>query len=1187
MDQTNQINEPLPPNQKTTLQEPPEQAPKGSWLGCILGVLILGTLVALGGTYYIYSRYLDGAALKTQFEQQVSEALGLPVRVESIQLQFPTVNFSGISIGSASSASDLPNGTIYQLSATPDLWDLFGGKVVFENISIASANIRLTRGPAGINLGPRAGAGSTPVSPAPPSGETSAFPLRNLEALNISVIINDLTRGKTFAVSLAKGEISRALVSQGIPISLDGKLENLGTFAVTGNLHWPGRIEAKCALTNLNQKEILSLFPDKASQVPNDIDLERVSANLDLSDTGKVSITDLVLTAKPGISLKGSFQADSLSPLNGKASVAFEPMPLSGILSLAKAYLPDSAKNFQIQGGKSGGGLNITFAGGVMQVEKAWAKPEDIRLTTAHLGSPLENLSGEISYSGGQLTWENLEAKLSGIKAYSQKGNLSPADDFKGQGDLSLKVEAEPALRSLKKHLPLEVERLQLGGSLDFAGKVHLRGAASTLNGSVNLAKLKFVTPTGNFPVEVESGQAKLTDAGPLSGKIQIEEFSGKILGTTLKVKGFIENGPDPKFDLEADADLDLHNLHASLPIENQVFKKESKIAGRAIVSAKAKGSLKKPVVEGSVQLVNASFAMPSRNIGFSEISGSVLGDMKSARVSKLSAKVAGGKLTLDGKVENYSDPILSTTGTLTGANLGEIRTFLGNNFPTFPKELDVSGHADLELSIQGRAAEPKIQGTAVLAGTKLSHPVLMRPLVQMVGPIKFDNKTIQTEQLQLNWGSSTVRLVGKVEDLATFKLNFGYSIQPLDLTDISQFFLAPTGYKATGTGVGSGEIKGPLEKMVISGTAAMAAGQFEAPISKSNPQTFKFPFTDLAAPYHFTQGVLTLKDMTLKIFNGTLQGSGKVFVKETPIRFSFDSKVTNLETQAFLALNTTKKDVLSGPIDLSFKSEGNATGLESMNGGWSLNMKKGRYQAPPVMAQILGMLNASNLASGDLTGVQGYFKFERGKMQSDDLLFKSPFGTANYKGTVGLDTSLSGTFYLNLTEQACKGSPILQQISSDGKGAEIPVGVKGTLLSPSIDLKLEKLLENAAKKQVKNLLKDALLGKEAPASPASGTQTAPPKTKKDPGKILLEGILGNLGGKEKPAPAPPPQPPAPTPTPPQGQTPAPAPAPQTPPAPTVAPTPVASPTEPLSPDKQIKKDLKKIGKDLKKIFKF
>ncbi|MBI3039131.1 hypothetical protein HYY75_08805, partial [bacterium] len=542
-----------------------------------------------------------------------------------------------------------------------------------------------------------------------------------------------------------------------------------------------------------------------------------------------------------------------------------------------------------------------------------------------------------------------------------------------------------------------------------------------------------------------------------------------------------------------------------------------------------------------------------------------------------IKAVLAGGNLTADGRIDDFVHPVIKANGQITEIALTEVKKFLSRNFPAFPKNLDFSGKADLEISVSGEATQPNVSGTAVLRGANFSHPSAFRPAKRIVGPLKFNNNTLIIEELMMDWGSSSIKLKGTVDDLASFKTNFEYLVSPLDVSDIGEFFLSQTGYKIFGAGDATGKIHGTLEKLVVEGVAKVPSGRFETPISKNSPSTFKFPFTDLNSPFSFSSKVLTISKASAKFFEGVFETSGKVFLAEKPVKFSFDSKLQGVGVQAFLSANTSLKNVLSGNVDVTFQTSGDTTGLDSLEGNSTILMKSGRYQAPPVAAEIFSALNAPNLSSGELKGLTGNFVFKNGKMNSKDLIFKSDSGSISFEGTVGLDTSLSGKALVNLQRDVCQQSQLLKQLIGDQSSLEIPVGVKGSILSPSLDLRIDKMLKKVAERKIKEALIDAVTGKSSSeeAQNASGTSSAslnlPTKSvEKDLKKALektinkeLGKILGVPPSKIASAPVQETQEPQP-----------------------VASAPSPAP-EPKSPEKQIKQEIKKIGKNLKKLFKF
>jgi len=385
------------------------------------------------------------------------------------------------------------------------------------------------------------------------------------------------------------------------------------------------------------------------------------------------------------------------------------------------------------------------------------------------------------------------------------------------------------------------------------------------------------------------------------------------------------------------------------------------------------------------------------------------------------------------------------------------------------------------------------------------------------------------------------------VKDLASFQTALSFTVKPLDLTDLASFFLAEHGYQVRGSGEAEGTIAGPPAGLNIEGEAKIPSGQIIAPISSSNKTAYAFPFQNLSTRFRFVGGILSINEARARVFGGTLQGNGSINPRQAPIRFDLNATGESLRTEAFLAENTSQKQVISGPINGNLNAKGDITGLSSWNGNGSVNMKSGRYQAPPVVTPILSALNLSQFASGDLTGINGTFALRNGIMTTEDLTFLSTIGKAFYRGDVGLDTTLNGDLNLVFAQVAVAQSQILQQISLDGTSVSIPTKVRGTLLAPLFPgFSPGKLAQLGLQRTGQKVLQDVLLGK----SRTTETGTASASGKIDPGKELLRGLEGLFKKKKS----------NPTPT-------------------TTEPA-----KEGTSPDKELQKDL---GKELQRLFKF
>lgn len=1167
-----------------------EEKPRSSrarLIGIFLGAIGFIVLLLCGAIYYAYVNYLDPAALKRQVEENAGKILGMPVSVADVSLRWPTITMTGLRVGDSASES-LPLVEIGMVAATPDMFELLSGKVMLDSVFVSSVSVKLTRAADGTFVLPPS---RTPAVGVTPTGkgavidlDVRGLPLRQLEIEQVRLTLNDLASKKTFAAVMPRFAVKKSLSGVALPLETEIAVDGFGTIALKGELQPPEKLQMKFTLDGVNIEKLRPLLP-ATIELPAGLGLANLSGDVTLLSSGKLSVHGIVLKCAPDIAVTGEFDADRLSPLQGSASIVLEPLPVKRLMALAGKHLPPMP-DVKIDDGRLGGEVRFSIIDGQVRDVSAWAKPQGLVVRHSALPAPLKLAQGGLKYGDGLFEWEKLAAEIRGISVKSDRGKVN-VEKKTGRGDLSIRMEMSALTGDLKTFVPDSVLRVKPEGVAVFTGSVEIDEAGPMLTGELVGENLRGVPAAGMAPVKLDNVRLMLSGVSAKAGTIAIRECKGSALGMTVALQGSVKNGTDPAFDLKANASVDLAALKEALPIENALFKKQARLSGTALLDATIGGSLKKPLPSGKLELKNVDFELAARGIHVSGISGVASVDPQRITINTLNAKLFGGKLAIAGSLGDYlGKPQVNASGTLQNSDLGEIRSLIAGNVPDFPAELGFSGRADLDVVIKGSAEQPDFSGTAVLAGAGLNHPAILRPLKGIVGPIKFDQRGLTTEGLQMGWGSSTVRLVGRMESWSGFKMSFQYDVQPLDLTDIGAFFLADTGYRAEGSGTGAGRISGPIAKIVVDGVAKLPSGKFEAPVSKGG-SNFKFPFTELQAPFRFTDGILTVSGARAKLFSGDLTASGKVFVRETPIRFGFDTRMKSLQTQEFLSTNTTMKNVLSGGLDMNFIATGTTLGLNSLDGSSAMTMASGSYTAPPVAAQIFNALDSSQLSSGLIKSLQGHFVFKNGRMNSDDLVFKSPHAQLSYKGSVGLDTTLDGTANLVLPREICQGSKILRDLVGNQPSLEIPVGVRGSLLSPGIDLRLDKLLKKAVENKAQDALMNILTGGKSEQKPvASGTAAPAQTSEKNPLQGLgdiLGGDLGKiLGGKKTP------QEPAPPPTAPAGVSGSAQPAPTTPgtPAPATASAPVPQP-KPLSPDKQIKQDLKNIGKDLKNIFKF
>ncbi|MGM0599411.1 MAG: AsmA-like C-terminal region-containing protein [Candidatus Rifleibacteriota bacterium] len=428
------------------------------------------------------------------------------------------------------------------------------------------------------------------------------------------------------------------------------------------------------------------------------------------------------------------------------------------------------------------------------------------------------------------------------------------------------------------------------------------------------------------------------------------------------------------------------------------------------------------------------------------------------------------------------------------------------------------NGQLNSSFKLSGNMSLPKIQGSAKLTKLRIAKNLLKQPLSMPEASFSFSNDKVETQSLQVSWGSSKVKIRKILLDLNKDKLNIGYLIKPLAFGEISTAFISKKGLTISGNGTSEGTITGSSKKIEINGNLEIPRCNVNAPLESAKQQNiYIFPFKNVSATYNYNGETITINDAAAGIFDGKLTGKGEVFPETAPIKFTMNLKGNSLKVEQFLSENSSQKNVVTGTANANFNATGNSSGLKSMQGDGSFIMPDGNYQAPPVITPALSLLNLRQFASGKIESGQGTFKLKNGIMNTDDLLFVAEAGKLYYRGQVGLDTSLSGKMSIIFTQNALAESQILRQISSDGKNAKIPTRVEGTLLSPSFPgLSAQNLLELGLKRRGQKMLQDILLPER---QNNDSTETEKTEEQNSPEEHLLKG-LQHIFEKRKRTPA-------------------------------------------------------------------
>lgn len=1086
-------------------------------------VTFICLIVLSGGiaVYYVYYRLTTDSRFEQLLMKKVGDTLQMQVRFEKLEFAFP--GFSIINAGVATDSHEMKlDAAIGKIAITPDFWAAFNGQLILDSFSISSASINLERKKAAAV----AAASESVAATATFDASRIAFPFNSFYADSVRLNFTDRVSAQQHSIQLRRASLERSLLSASLPFNVDLGVEKHGDIKLNGHLYWPDTVKFNASVHNVDLKQIATLIPAEYQRHLQPFSNPRLNleGNFRIADNSlKISAAELQID--PGIKVNATVDLAKLQPLNGLLTLKVAPVALPMLLDAGKDFVPADL-GLVVEKGSIAVELEMALQDSQPGAMRVLITPRDVKLKAKMLPEALTIDSGRAEFDGQKLKLSAIRAALAETSAEMTTGELvlQPVS-FNGQ--IKASADFDRIWPKLLPLLPENAQRVTPSGKAAFNGSIKYAAAKIALSGDLDSASLKLKEQTTQAGAELENIKIKFVDAGPTSGKIEILSLKVKGAGGNVAVNGNITNSADPGFAMKAEGAINLADFSAlaasifKLPVQPQQF------AGELGINLSLGGTLSDLQPEGTINFKNIKADMKERGLVLSELNGVASADPKKLEIKDLSAVLAGGRLKLNGSIRDFKKPQVAADAAIAGIDLKQVFDFIRLNFPEMPAELKVSGSTDMTVKVSGPIAEPKVEGSSSLKAVSFFHPAVFRPIENITGPVVFDNSGLTTSGIEAKWGTSAAVVKGSLKNWGKLISDFSYEVKPLDATDAAGFFLKETGYKLVGSGTGSGKVTGELEKIRVSGKAVLPQGQFSAPISETNKDEFKFPFTNLQTSFNFFAGIFTIESGEADLFKGKVKASGKIDLNEDPIKYDFAGELNQVETSEFLRENTSFSKALRGGLDGKGQITGTTVGLASIDGTASLLMKEGAYSSPPVVQKICEQLNAPHLASGTIQNVSGDYKISGGRISSNNTMAKSKDGKMTYVGSVGLDTSLDGTMNVEINRAACQQSSVLKQLVGNEEMLAIPVTLKGSLTSPSVGIPLDKMLKDAAAKQVKKAIEkqagDALgkiFGKKKEPETASPTaqtevkpdQSVPAETKKEPVNKKIENKIKEVG---------------------------------------------------------------------------
>lgn len=400
-------------------------------------------------------------------------------------------------------------------------------------------------------------------------------------------------------------------------------------------------------------------------------------------------------------------------------------------------------------------------------------------------------------------------------------------------------------------------------------------------------------------------------------------------------------------------------------------------------------------------------------------------------RIEDMKASLGGAPFSLAMTVVNFDNPhlTLSAAGSL---DLATVRDF----YP-LEKGTDLGGGMSIDVRLDGYPMDPKslrASGSMTFRDVSAKTAGTAKPVRKLNGTITFNNELAESQKLSLLIGESDLTLSCRVKNYlsivnsakgapratATMTLQSNHMLT----ADIMSAPPAPAGGSTKGesspAAAGSGEQKpvkspAPPQPGAVKGKAAFPLPDvdIDANAAIGTLTLEKFEFTNIRGAVHVSRGVVTMQNLSLGAFGGTVVSTGSLDLGK-PERPTFDLSLNlnGVDAAPLLSHFTSFGQRLSGALTTSTKLKGalnDTLGLvpEALEGNGKVGVKNGALKGFKVNQSLASQLKLPDLETIQFKDWGNDFTVEKGRLTVKDLTITASTGQYVVNGSQGLDGSL------------------------------------------------------------------------------------------------------------------------------------------------------------------------------------
>jgi uncharacterized protein involved in outer membrane biogenesis len=399
--------------------------------------------------------------------------------------------------------------------------------------------------------------------------------------------------------------------------------------------------------------------------------------------------------------------------------------------------------------------------------------------------------------------------------------------------------------------------------------------------------------------------------------------------------------------------------------------------------------------------------------------------------IEKMTANLGGAPFSLSMRVVNFESPYLTldAAGSLNLATVPE--------YYPLEKGTELGGDVNVDIRLEGKISDPKsMRGSGSLSFHDVSAKTAAsaKPVRKLNGTLTINNEVAEASRLSLLIGESDMTLSCRVKNYlslvsadknapqaaATMTLQSNHLFardimtekQPpaaaAQKSETAQSAPPPSEVRKPGapgapkSGPVSGKAAFPLPAMDIDANAAIGTLTLE-----------KFEFTNLKGSMHISKGIVTMQNLSLNAFGGSVVSTGSLDLNK-PDRPLFDLSLNlnGVEAAALLSHFTSFGQRLSGALTTSTKLKGalnDTLGLvpDALEGDGKVAVKNGTLKGFKVNQSLASQLKLPDLETIQFKDWGNDFTVQKGRLTIKDLTITASTGQYVINGSQGLDGSL------------------------------------------------------------------------------------------------------------------------------------------------------------------------------------